>query len=216
MKLNSILVGLGLLSLGLARPAMADSVWYRQYNTAPSTQNMQVTPYHPDGKTRYQQLYYGDENYLNAYRRVIASYNPALSAEQLDTIVRSILCYSDYYKVDPRFVTAVFACESAFRPHAVSGAGAQGVGQLMPDTARELKVDPMVPYQNIQGSIRYLKLNLDRFAGYKKRERYRLCLAAYNAGYGAVQQYGGVPPYAETQNYVNVVMSEYTRLSGER
>ncbi|MBM3464690.1 MAG: lytic transglycosylase domain-containing protein [Armatimonadetes bacterium] len=166
--------------------------------------------------TRYEQVYYGNDAYLNAYRRVIRSYNPSLKAGELDTIVRSILYYSHLFRVDPRFVVAVVACESAFRPHAVSGAGAQGLGQLMPDTARELHVDPGTPYQNIQGTVRYLKLQLDRFKHKKKREQMKLALASYNAGYGAVTHYGGVPPYAETQNYVAVVLAEWSKLSGER
>lgn len=178
--------------------------------SADSTSKAQNTP------RKYQQIYYGDESYLAAYKRVICSYNPDLTQEQCDTIVHSILYYSYVFKVDPRFVVAVLACESAFRPHAVSSAGAIGLGQLMPGTAQSLRVDPMVPYQNIQGAVRYLRLNLDRFNHLQKRDQMRLCLASYNAGYGAVTQYGGVPPYAETQNYVNVVMAEYTRLSGNR
>ena len=169
----------------------------------------------PGGEATYQ-IYYGNDAYLNAYRRVIRSYNPRLSNDDLESIVRSILYYSHLFKIDPRFVVAVVACESAFRPRAVSGAGAGGLGQLMPETARELGVKMFVPYQNIQGTVRYLKLNLDRFKSSSKREQMRLALASYNAGYGAVLKYGGVPPYSETQSYVRVVMNEYTRLSGNR
>lgn len=165
---------------------------------------------------KYEQVYYGDEAYMATYRRVIRSYNRSLSEEQLETIVRSILHYSYVFRVDPRFVVAVVAVESAFRPHAVSPAGAGGLGQLMPGTARDLKVDPHVPWQNIQGTVRYLKLNLDRFRHLAKLQRYRMCLASYNAGYGAVQQYGGIPPYQETIQYVRMVMNEYGKLSGER
>lgn len=168
------------------------------------------------GSTRYQQVYYGNDAYLNAYRRVILSYNRSLSSSELDTIVRSILYYSHHFQVDPRFVVAVVSVESAFRPHATSQAGAGGLGQLMPETAAELHVNAHIPYQNIQGTVRYLKLQLGRFKHLGKREQMQLALASYNAGYGAVTQYGGVPPYAETQNYVRLVMSEWTRLSGER
>ena len=166
--------------------------------------------------SKYEQVYYGDETYMATYRRVIRSYNRSLSDEQLETIVRSILYYSYVFRIDPRFVVAVVAIESAFRPHAVSPAGAGGLGQLMPATARDLKVDPHVPWQNIQGTVRYLKLNLDRFQHLSKLQRYRMCLASYNAGYGAVQQYGGIPPYQETVQYVRMVMNEYGKLSGER
>lgn len=162
------------------------------------------------------QPYYGDAAYMNAYRRVIRSYNPSLGAGDLESIVCSILYYSDHFRIDPRFVVAVVAHESRFRTNAVSSVGAQGLGQLMPETAASLGVDPRVPYQNIQGTVRYLKLMLSRFTHLDRKNQMRLALASYNAGYGAVTRYGGVPPYAETQNYVNVVMREYVRLSGDR
>lgn len=202
-----------------ALPAGAEEVHtYVMHRPAPKPAATPTPTAAPPAATslKYSQPYYGNEAYMQAYRRVIRSYNRSLGADELETIVRSILYYSHLFKIDPRFVVAVVACESAFRPHAVSSAGAGGLGQLMPDTARELHVDPHVPYQNIQGTVRYLKLNLDRFTGRPKRERMRLALASYNAGYGAVTSYGGVPPYAETQNYVNVVMAEWTKLSGER
>lgn len=164
----------------------------------------------------YQQIYYGDEAYLSAYRRVIRMYNASISARDLDVVVRSILYYSWVFKIDPRFVVAVVAHESRFQPQAVSPVGAQGLGQLMPETAASMGVNPHVPYQNIQGTVRYLKLQLDRFANYDRNNQKRLALASYNAGYGAVAKYGGVPPYAETQRYVEVVMAEWRRLSGER
>lgn len=164
----------------------------------------------------YEQIYYGDDKYMAAYRRVIGTYNPSLSRHDHETIVRSILYYSYRFNIDPRFVVAVVANESRFRPHAISSAGAQGLGQLMPGTAASLGVDPHIPYQNIQGTVRYLKLMLDRFKHLNRKNQMRLALASYNAGYGAVQQYGGVPPYAETQNYVEVVMAEWRHLSGER
>lgn len=87
--------------------------------------------------------------------------------------------------------------ESNFNPNAVSPAGAIGLGQLMPGTAQGLGVDPHNPQQNLTGAATYLKNMFDQFHDWK------LALAAYNAGPGAVQKYGGVPPYQETQNYVN-------------
>ena len=90
--------------------------------------------------------------------------------------------------------------ESGWNPEAVSPKGAIGVGQLMPATARELGVDPTDPYQNIEGAAKYLSQNYKTFGDWRK------ALAAYNAGPGAVQKYGGIPPYAETQNYVNTIM----------
>lgn len=148
-----------------------------------------------------------------AYRRAIATYNPHLSAEQLDEIVRSILHYSTVFKIDPRLVIAVIATESGFRPAAASESGI-GLGQLSKRTARQLQVDPSVPSQNIHGTVRLLKLYLQRFANYKKRDQYRLCLASYNLGYDAVQHVGHVP--ASAAKYVDSVMREYSRLSGEK
>ena len=98
--------------------------------------------------------------------------------------------------------------ESAYRQSAVSSAGAIGLGQLMPATARDLGVDPRDPLQNLDGSARYLAMMLQQF-----RDP-RLALAAYNAGPDAVRQYGGIPPYRETQNHVARVMAVVARLEG--
>jgi len=98
--------------------------------------------------------------------------------------------------------------ESAYRQSAVSSAGAIGLGQLMPATARDLGVDPRDPLQNLDGSARYLAMMLELFGDP------RLALAAYNAGPDAVRQYGGIPPYRETQNHVARVMAVVARLEG--
>ena len=98
--------------------------------------------------------------------------------------------------------------ESAYRQNAVSSAGAIGLGQLMPATARDLGVDPRDPLQNLDGSARYLAMMLETFGDP------RLALAAYNAGPDAVRQYGGIPPYRETQNHVARVMAVVARLEG--
>jgi soluble lytic murein transglycosylase-like protein len=108
------------------------------------------------------------------------------------------------YGVNPNLVKAVIANESGYRVNAVSPVGAQGLMQLMPDTAASLGVgDPFEASQNIAGGTRYLRGLYDRFDDWK------LAVAAYNAGPGAVMKYGGVPPYRETEQYVANVMESY-------
>jgi soluble lytic murein transglycosylase-like protein len=105
------------------------------------------------------------------------------------------------YGIDPALLKGLIRQESNFNAAAHSGAGAQGLTQLMPGTASSLGVDPSDPAQAIEGGAKYLKQQLDRFGGDPTK-----ALAAYNAGPGAVAKYGGVPPYAETQNYVQKVL----------
>lgn len=112
--------------------------------------------------------------------------------------------------IDPALLKGLVSQESGFNPNARSGAGAVGLTQLMPGTAAGLGVtNPLDPAQSLQGGAKYLREQLDRFGGDEK-----LALAAYNAGPGAVQKYGGVPPYAETQNYVTSVMGKAAAFRG--
>ncbi len=104
------------------------------------------------------------------------------------------------YAVDANLVRAVAWQESRFRSDAVSPKGAIGIMQLMPATAAQLGVNPYEPSQNILGGVAYLRALLTQFNG-----DVRLALAAYNAGPGAVLQYGGIPPFRETQNYVKSI-----------
>ncbi|MGP9790894.1 lytic transglycosylase domain-containing protein [Roseinatronobacter sp. NSM] len=99
--------------------------------------------------------------------------------------------------------------ESAYNPNALSNAGAIGLGQLMPDTARSLGVDPHDMAQNLDGSARYLLMRLAQFGSPE------LALAAYNAGAGAVIRHDGIPPYPETIGHVRKVMAVFDRLQGE-
>jgi len=109
------------------------------------------------------------------------------------------------YGLDPSLVTAMVEVESGFQVKAVSPKGAQGLMQIMPGTAQDLKLkDSFDAEKNIEAGSRYLRQLLDRFGG-----NVRLALAAYNAGPGTVSRCGGVPPIAETKSYIEKVKTRY-------
>jgi soluble lytic murein transglycosylase-like protein len=136
----------------------------------------------------------------------LPSYPPAGGGEQDYT--QAIAEAARKWNLDPALLKAVVKQESGFNASAVSGAGAMGLMQLMPDTARELGVNnPMDARENLMGGARYLRSMMDRFDGNLTK-----ALAAYNAGPGAVERYGGVPPYEETQNYVSNILAMYADL----
>lgn len=123
---------------------------------------------------------------------------------QIDALVNT---NATAMQVDPALVKAIIANESGFNANATSKVGAQGLMQLMPETAAGLGVtNAYDPSQNVMGGTKYIKGLLDRFNGNVK-----FAVAAYNAGPNAVEKYGGVPPYAETQNYVQNVLSSYEK-----
>lgn len=127
--------------------------------------------------------------------------------KQYDSIISEA---SQKYNVDESLIRAVIRQESAFNPQATSYCGAQGMMQLMPETATELGVkNAYDPKDNIMGGTKYLSQLLNQFDGNMTK-----AIAAYNAGPGAVQQYGGVPPYPETQNYVDKVLGYYQQNKG--
>jgi Transglycosylase SLT domain/Domain of unknown function (DUF4124) len=117
---------------------------------------------------------------------------------------------AERHRLDHRLVEAVVVVESGGNPRAVSRKGAQGLMQLMPQRSLELGVrNPFDPEQNIDGGVRHLRDLLQRFGG-----DVTLALAAYNAGEEAVRAYQGVPPYAETQEYVRRIRALYSGLPG--
>lgn len=128
----------------------------------------------------------------------------ALNTKDYDKFVKHAALKHD---VDPSLLRAVIHAESAFVATALSGQGAQGLTQLMPSTAKELGVqNAFDPKQNIEGGAKYLALMLKQFSG-----NTRLATAAYNAGPNAVKKYNGIPPYKETQVYVDRVQILYKR-----
>jgi soluble lytic murein transglycosylase-like protein len=126
------------------------------------------------------------------------------STPQIEQLVSA---NANAWGVDPALVKAIIANESGFDANATSKTGAQGLMQLEPGTAAELGVgNAYDPAQNIWGGTRYVRDLLERFHG-----DLRLAIAAYNAGPGAVEKYGGVPPYAETEAYVENVLDSYRK-----
>lgn len=128
------------------------------------------------------------------------------------TYQQTIRTYARRYGVEEALIHSVVKQESCFNEKALSRAGAIGLMQLMPATASYLKVkDPWDPKQNIHGGVKYLSKMLKRFKGNKK-----FALAAYNAGPGKVDKYGGIPPYRETRRYVKKIMADYSRLRNQK
>ena len=129
--------------------------------------------------------------------------NKVVQGLDLDRLIRDI---GSRYDVDPELIHAVIRQESNYDPFAVSSKGALGLMQLLPSTAERFGVkDVFVPAENIQGGVKYLRYLMDRYP-----RQADLVLAAYNAGEGAVDRYGGIPPYQETQAYVARISERYS------
>jgi soluble lytic murein transglycosylase-like protein len=156
----------------------------------------------------------GDRAAIPLYARALAQFNPALGPGDARELAQTTLEAADREGLDARLLVAVIAVESAWHPDAVSQAGARGLGQLMPATARELGVDATDPFANIAGAAHYLRCLADRFAGLDAERRTLWTIAAYNAGPGAVERYGGIPPYPQTRAYVRSVVRLWRRLAG--
>ena len=149
-----------------------------------SSQYRSSTRYQP-GKPKAASVSTGIPRYRGSYRGVYL--NTAKSAARK-------------YGIPEDLFLRLGQQESGFNPNARSHKGAIGLAQLMPQTARELRVNPNDPRQNLEGGARYLK------EMYRKFGSWRLALAAYNAGPGAVEKHKGVPPFKETQNYVRKIL----------
>lgn len=163
---------------------------------------------------------FGD--YELTYAQVIRHINKSLTENEARVIARAILTYCeqtsygdrDKFWVDPRLIMAIVWSESAFRPRAVSRVGALGLGQLMPATAKTFGIrDAFDPIQNLYGCVKYNEREMYRWRGHQ--DWLDLVIASYNAGAGAVQKYGGVPPYDETRNFVRIVKKRYFELAPE-
>lgn len=150
----------------------------------------------PDGR----KIIYNETPAQHA-RRTSNRMSPVPDAELIPLIER----HSQAQNLDPKLVRALIQAESGYNRRALSNKGAMGLMQLMPATARGLRVsDPWDASENVRGGTMYLRQMLDRFGG-----RMELAVAAYNAGPGAVERYGGIPPYRETREYVQRVLGLY-------
>jgi soluble lytic murein transglycosylase-like protein len=139
-------------------------------------------------------------------RSIVVKAKPAEAASYNSGVRSMVEEAAKNLDVSPLLVDSVIQVESNYNPYAVSPKGAQGLMQLMPDTARRFGVTNLFDArQNIEGGVKYLKFLQDTF------KDDRLAIAAYNAGEGAVTKYGDVPPYAETKSYVAKVGGKYSK-----
>ena len=146
------------------------------------------------------------------YRRVIRDSNAQESGLTMGNAVfeELIRAAAGRHNVDADLIRAVIKTESDFRSNARSHKGAMGLMQLMPETARLNNVaDAYDPSENVEGGVRHLKTLLERYQG-----DLQLSLAAYNAGSGAVEKHGGIPPFAETKEYIRRVLRFYDSYRG--
>ncbi|CCG43714.1 transglycosylase domain protein [Halobacillus halophilus DSM 2266] len=194
-----------LLEAAFSQPPATSAVQPQARITSFTT--FQVQPIHMESNKETQEAPVSDN-----HREAGKTSNPEESKEVKETdntkgkdqdIEQIIKKASQHYGIDEKLIRSVVQAESNYNADAVSHAGAQGLMQLMPATAEGMGVkDPFNPEENVMGGTKYLKQMLDRYDGDS-----RLALAAYNAGPGNVDKYGGVPPFQETQNYVSKVLA---------
>lgn len=185
--------GLSLTFL-LGTPALADVYVYELPNGS------RLVTDHPVNNKRYRLVRASVE--ARGAGTLAAQKNSPVFREDPSTYDRLIKRYADEYRVDFALVKAIMTVESAFNPYAVSNKGARGLMQVMPETAKIYGVQDIYdPIENVHAAVRHLKYLSETF----NHRRY-LVIAAYNAGESAVRQYRGIPPFAETQNYVKKVL----------
>jgi len=146
---------------------------------------------------------------IAVYAKVLHHINPQMPSWQSHDLAKRVLVSAERWRLDATMLVAIVTVESRWHTHAVSRAGAIGLGQLMPGTAANLGVNPHDPAQNLSGAARYLRGLISRFG----TGHYSLVFAAYNAGPKAVTQYGGIPPFDETQAYVVRVLDTWQYLA---
>lgn len=152
------------------------------------------------------------------YANFIKTRNKRLTDRQAMTIAQGVVGFSIKYGVDARLIMAMVLCESGFNPNARSYAGAMGLGQLMPGTARGMGVsDAYDSMENLNATVRLIggHMNNYRKASGNDFEALTLALAAYNAGSGAVRKWGGVPNYRQTKSYITKVIGWYRTFCGD-
>ncbi len=153
---------------------------------------------------------------VGRWREWVLEHNSNLTERQAEDIVTWVLYYSQQHNVNHKLIFALIKWESWFKPENISHAGAIGLMQVMPGTARGLGIDPHNVQQNIEGGIRYLSRQLDKYRDRSNEERVILALACYNAGPNAVKRAGHrVPNFRETQNYVRRVTRTFRELHDE-
>ena len=194
MRIGKLLQCLGILGafLWLSPPVFADVYVYKDKNGVMTFTNV---PTH------------------TGFRRVLKEGNgPRTAASSFNASYDSLIrTASGRHSVDADLIRAVIKTESDFNATARSHKGAMGLMQLMPDTARlHNVVDAYDPGENVEGGVRHLRMLLDRYQG-----DLELSLAAYNAGSGAVEKHRGIPPFAETKEYVRRVLRFYDSYRGE-
>lgn len=151
---------------------------------------------------------------VRSYAGVLEQFDPKLDDARALRLALRTVGQASAYGLDARLVVALVAVESNWNARARSPVGAQGLGQLMPGTAAGLGVDPTDPDANLDGTIRHLGGLVRRYRDLPPQARFERAIAAYNAGGGAVDRYGGIPPYPETQAYVRRVIGLWRRLAG--